>query len=248
MNHNTFIAALTDRALPVPPGLTSWRSPRLERRFSVYRNNVASALIAAIAARYPVVARLVGRDFFHAMTREYVLHHLPRSPVLIEYGRDYPDFLAAFPPASCLPYLTDVARLELARWEAYHAADAKPVGRDAFAAVAAKRLPKIRLQFLPSVAVLVSRFPIVSIWHTNTHDAEVKPVDLSLGEDALVARPELDVEIHRLPPGAATFLTLLVAEGPLGEAAAGALEAAADFDLALNLKALIEARIVARIL
>jgi hypothetical protein len=243
-----FAAALIDRTLPVPEGVTSWTGPRPQRRFAVYRNNVSSALIEAMAVRYPVVARLVGRDFFRAMTREYVLGRLPRSPVLIDYGRDYPDFLATFPPAAGLSYLPDVARLESAHWEAYHAADAQAVDATAFAALEAERLAAIRLEFLPSVTVLASRFPVVSIWHTNTHDAEVKPVDLSTGEDAAVARPELDVEIHRLPPGAATFLTSLMAGATLGKAAALALEAHAAFDLAVNLKGLIETRIVARIL
>jgi hypothetical protein len=242
-----FAAALFDRELPVPEGVTSWTGPRPQRRFAVYRNNISSALIEALAIRYPVVMRLVGEEFFRAMTREYVQTHLPSSPVLIEYGSDYPPFISDFLPAAGLPYLADVARLESAYWEAYHAADGRPVDASAFAAVPPGRLPGLRLAFLPSVRVVTSSWPVVSIWRTNTHDIEVTPIDLSVAEDTLVARPELDVEIRRLPRGAASFLSRLMEGAPLGEAAGAAVAEDSDFDLAANLKGLIEARIIARL-
>ena len=42
------------------------------RRFGVYRNNVYASLIDVLAGRFPVVARLVGEEFFRAMARAYV--------------------------------------------------------------------------------------------------------------------------------------------------------------------------------
>jgi hypothetical protein len=182
------------------------------------------------------------------MTREYVLRHLPASPVLIGYGRDFPDFVSGFPPAATLPYLADVARLESAYWQAYHAADARFLDAAAFTAIASERLASIRMEFLPSFFLVTSIFPIVSIWHTNVHDAEVQPVDLSVGESAAVARPELDVEIHRLPSGAAKFLESLRTGHMLADAAAAGAAADQRFDLAHNLRGLIETRIVARLL
>ena len=86
-----------------------------------------SALIGAIEARYPVTRRLVGDEFFRAMARAYVAEEKPRSPVLIHYGADFPDFVARFEPAREIAYLADVARLENAWVEAYHAAEAAPL-------------------------------------------------------------------------------------------------------------------------
>jgi hypothetical protein len=50
-----FAAALIDRALPVPGGVTSWTQPLPAKRFGIYRNNVSGALADALAVRYPVV-------------------------------------------------------------------------------------------------------------------------------------------------------------------------------------------------
>ena len=81
--------------------------------------------------RYPVTRRLVGDDFFRAMARAFVAAQKPRSPVLIHYGADFPAFVEAFEPAREIPYLTDVARLENAWVEAYHAAEAPALALEA---------------------------------------------------------------------------------------------------------------------
>ncbi|MGE0212781.1 MAG: DUF2063 domain-containing protein [Parvibaculaceae bacterium] len=243
-----FAAALLDHALPVPDGVTSREGSRSERRFGVYRANVSAALVEALAVRYPVVKRLVGQKFFRAMARDYALKNLPRSPVLIRYGGDYPEFIEGFGPAGSLPYLADVARLESAWWETYHAADAEPLPPAAFEAVPETRLADVRLAFVPAMRLLSSRFPVVSIWRTNTEDETVAPVDLAEPEDALVARPEMEVEVRRLPPGGYTFLAALRDGHSLGQAASDAMEADKRFNLADNLAGLIRSRIAAEIL
>jgi hypothetical protein len=69
-------------------------------------------------------------------------------------------------------------------------------------------------------------------------------VDLGRAEDALVVRPRLEVEIHRLPPGAARFLRALAAGHPLGQAAADAGAAAPGFDLVASFALLIRSEAV----
>ena len=241
---STFASAVIDRRKPVPDGITSWTGDRPHRRFGVYRSNVSGALIEALGVRYPVVKRLVGDEFFRAMTGEYALTHLPQSPVLIHYGADYPDFIAGFEPARSVPYLADVARLESAHWQAYHAADQRPIDRHRLAAVPPERLPGLTFTFHPAVFIVASRFPVVSIWETNIHDDQVRPVDLTQGEDALVTRPEIAVEVRRLPSGAAIFLAALNKGDALGTAAARASEEAPGFDLADNLAGMMSAQLI----
>jgi len=71
---------------------------------------------------------------------EYLADRLrvPRSAVMIHYGADFPGFVAAFEPAREIAYLSDVARLEDAWVEAYHAAEAAPL---ALAALALGAIP-----------------------------------------------------------------------------------------------------------
>ena len=66
------------------------------RRFAVYRNNVAVGLIGALEARYPVSRRIAGDDLFRAMARAFVRANKPRSPVMIAYGGEFPEFVAEY--------------------------------------------------------------------------------------------------------------------------------------------------------
>jgi hypothetical protein len=63
----TFAKSLLDRTVPVPVEIRNASRRRADRRFAVYRNNVAAGLANALAARFPVVKRLVGDEFFRAM-------------------------------------------------------------------------------------------------------------------------------------------------------------------------------------
>jgi hypothetical protein len=57
----------------------------------------------------------------------------PRSPVMAHYGAGFAGFIEEFPPAAGLPYLADVARLELLRVHAYHAVEAQAVSPESIA-------------------------------------------------------------------------------------------------------------------
>lgn len=241
---DAFATAVRSRTVAVPPFIRNAKRGRADRRFAVYRNNVMAGLVAALEARFPVVVRLVGAEFFRAMAHAYVQADPPRSPVLLAYGDTFPAFVGCFAPAAVIPYLADIARLELARGVAYHAADAEPLGRAAFAALAPATLGAIRMRLHPSASIISSRFPIVSIWRAHQDEDIPAPVESQGGESALVARPRLDVEVHRLAPGVDAFLQALAG----GMTLAGAVEAGetktAAFDTAAALALLIASEVV----
>jgi hypothetical protein len=242
-----FAAALRDPIGPAPAGLVGPNREPAPRRFAVYRNNVVVGFVNALRSAFPVTERIVGADFFQAMARAYALAEPPRSPMLMDYGVTFADFIAGFAPAAALPYLPDVARIERAWREAYHAADAEPLAAEDFASVGADAVAGLKLQLHPSLRLLRSRFPAQTIWTMNASDGEVRPVDLAQAEDTLIVRPETQVEVRRVPPGGAAFLATLQQGVTLGEAAAAALGDDARFDLAGNLSGLIAAGAIAAI-
>lgn len=230
-----FATALLDTDRAVPEGLTAWNGLRPERRFGVYRDNVVAGLIGALASRFPVAENIVGKDFFAAMAHEFVRLHPPRSPLLLAYGDDFADFVETFEPAGDIDYLPDVIRLEAARGKAYHAADAAPLDPVLLAAIEPERLASLVFVLHPSASILRSPFPMVTIWTMNAGEMELRPIDNWSGEDALVVRPEMMVEIHRLPAGGAVFLEVLAGRADLATAVEAAVATAPDFDLSANL-------------
>jgi hypothetical protein len=198
-----------------------------------------SSLIKVVAARFPTVRRLLGEDCFLEAVRRFIAAEPPRSPLLLDYGDGFPEFLRHLGGDACI---ADIADLEVARGKAYHAADAVSLPPQAFAAIPSERLAGLRLTFHPSVSLLQSRFPIVSLWHANQ---EAGDVALPQGhpESALIARPMLEVEVWNLPPGGFAFLTALRRGATMTEATEAAMDVAPDFDLAVNLSVLIKASI-----
>jgi hypothetical protein len=210
------------------------------RRYNVYRNNVTVSLIGALAAVYPAVQRITGIEFFRAMARFHIRVTPPTSPLLFEYGRDFPAFIERYEYAQDMPWLADTARIERAWLDAYHAADAPVLGAADLAAVPTERLADLVFMPHPATRLARSRYAAVTIFAANRKPASVQDVDASQAEDALITRPEFDVLVRRLAPGQAEFVSALMAGHPLGVAAAAALEARSDFDVGIGLATLIE--------
>jgi len=240
----SFAEALLDADRPIPFGINAHNAAVSARRFAVYRNNVVAGLVKALKSRFAVVEKIVGEEFFAAMARVFVKEQPPRSPLLATYGDDLPAFIARFEPARGLPYLADVARLEAARTRSYHAADATPLGAEHFAALDAAAVGDIHIDIHPSTEVVRSAYPILTIWAMNSGEQELAPIENWRGEDALVSRPYLEVEVRALPPGGAAFLLALAAGRRLSEAAEAALADDPDFDLTGNLAELIGSGLV----
>jgi hypothetical protein len=238
-----FSAALLDRAAPLPWGLVGPDGKPSARRFAVYRNNVVASLTDALEDSFPAVCRIVGEEFFRAMARIYVLARPPHSPILLDYGASFPDFIAGFDPAAALPYLPDVARIERAWSEAYHAAEAAPLDPAAFGAIPEDQLAGIHLTLHPSLRIVRSRYPALTIWRMNVDDGVPGPVEFSIGEDALIVRPKAEVEVRSMPPGGAAFVNALAGGLSLGEATKAGAEAHELFDLEANLVGLIGAQL-----
>jgi hypothetical protein len=172
----SFAAALLDPGLPVPLGVVSDNAPSLSRRFAVHRNNVVAGLVEALEARFPAVEKIVGKEFFVAMALAFIQKRPPRSPLLAAYGDEFAEFIGAFEPAHELPYLVDVARIEAARTRAYHAADAAPLGASELAQLDAKTLSGLRVDLHPSLEIVRSAHPVVTIWAMNSGAQKLEPI------------------------------------------------------------------------
>lgn len=245
---DAFVAALSDPSR-TPSGLTSGNGDPAHR-FGVYRNNVVVSLIEALATTFPVTEALVGRQFFRAMARIYARQSPPSSCVLADYGAGFPEFIEEFAPASELPYLADVARLEHLRVVAYHAADATVLPTEAFQALLGNsdRLFAARVELHPACRWLRSSHPVFSLWAAHQGVPDLHAVDLAVGEDALVIRPNCDVRVLSLPAGGVELLDALSGGVTLAEAIGHAASTVIDFDLPRQLAGLIENGLITRLI
>lgn len=225
-----FAAALLDPAKPLPPGLIA-----MGGRFDVYRNNVVASLSAALARTFPVVEQMLGDDYFRALAAEFVRRHPPGERVVARYGAAFPSFLEGFEPLREYPYLPDLARLEWARIEAWHAAD-HPVA-DLPLAEDPARLVRSQLMLHPSARIVTSDWPVASLWDAHQAEEFASPEDWQ-GECLAVFRREGQLVHAKLAHRHASFLEALEHSVTLGDALTSLgdeTEAAVALRLAVNL-------------
>jgi hypothetical protein len=208
-----------------------------------YRRRIASP-IDVLAERFPVVRRIVGRDSFAAMARRFVACEPPGSATLLRYGETFPRFIRRQGNSAAIEYVADIAELEMFRRKAHLAPEAIPVDRRALVSLRAKRLAELRLVFHPSVFLVASRFPIVTIWESAKRRGGNGTIERWRAEAALVARPLREARVSRLLPGGHAFIESLSKGWTVAAAIEAGVAASAKFDVSANLAFLTEAQIV----
>jgi hypothetical protein len=201
-------------------------------------------LLAVMAARFPVVRRLVGEDSFDLMVRRFVRRQLCSSRGRGEHGEAFAPFIRSQGAAASFAYVADVAEVETAYDRARDCVEARPLGARAVASLPVQRLNGLRVELHPSVGLVSSRFPIVTVWHNNRRGDRGGMIERWRAEDALVVRPFRKVEVWRLPAGGHAFFAALAQGQSVAAAARAARAGTAQFDLAANCALLAKSNVV----
>jgi hypothetical protein len=142
--------------------------------------------------------------------------------------------------------LVDVARLENAWVEAYHAEDASVATVVELAALNPDCLPGTRIAFHPAARLMRFATPAASVWAAaQSSNGPAAPVE-GTGEDALITRPDYDVRVRVLPSLGYDFALRLGEGATLIEAAAALNDPA--FDFGTHLVGLIDSGAVASVI
>lgn len=209
-------------------------SPGLE----IYKNNVFVRLIEALEASYPVVHRLVGSEFFRFSAQHFIAEHPPRSGALLNFVEGFEKFLRGFDPASSVSYLPDVARLEYLYLRAYNAPDVPSF--HGLPRLSSHELSGLRLELHPSAGLMRSSYQVSRIWELNRRPGEIEDLVLpAKNEYLLVIRPEAQVEVRRLSPGAYAMVMALHANETIDGAFEAGSEAEPGFKRKRHLAALL---------
>ena len=223
---------LRGESAPLQPFIREAGIP-FDRRLQVYRNNTFLSLTAALKTTFPVVCRLVDERFFSYAADAFIRERPPQAPCLSEYGSEFAEFLAAFPPARPLKYLPDVARLEWAINEASFAPNAPVLDPGRIAAIPHESYAELMFVMHPSCRLLVSDYPVDRIWWAHQPGGDIESgIDLDAGGcRLLVHRQGIDVRIATLDAAGFAFIANLSKDRTLKDS----YEASATVDSEFNL-------------
>jgi hypothetical protein len=189
--------------------LSRWLT-RSSQGIEVYRNTIASGAIDALAATFATVQQMVGEEWFRAAAREVVRSHPPGDPALINYGSNFPLWLADFPPAADTPYLAGVARLDWLWWQSWSAADASLLDAASLSELSPEILSSTGLGLHPTLRLAEFDTGIPSLWlaHQSPLRGEAHQLDI-VPERILFIRTGAHVQSHLVDPATFAFLQAL---------------------------------------
>ncbi len=156
--------AATPGALHAAPELVDLVLPSAqlepEARLAIYADMYWWRILDVLREDFARTADALGEAAFEELARRYLGSRPSRDPSIARVGEALPRFLARHLPAGAPAFAPDLARLEWARVEACTAPDAEPLRLDDLRAVAPEAWPELRLEAVPSLAVLELGWPV----------------------------------------------------------------------------------------
>lgn len=148
-----------------------------------HANTISHARLVALEASFPLTRAEIGEARFNAICRDYTDTAYARGSDIALIGRDFANFLES---AAASPAICDLAAVEWAWLESYHAADAGPLLLADIAALDDGGLLALQVILHPAARLVKVR------------SALANPLaHLAQGRDAaiLISRPEAEVRL-----------------------------------------------------
>jgi hypothetical protein len=207
----------------------------LVKRFAIYQNNVFFSFTEALSDLYPVIKKLVGEDFFNGAANVYIRKHPPSQAAMVYFGSSFPEFLRSFEHTASMPYLVDIAELELKHHQAYHAADIVAMSADDFTKIEPEKVGELKLALHPSLSLLSSPYPIFSIWQSNQDEESSdnastnnESINLDEPQSVIIVRHEYERKVFHVDKNTINFYHLIANKESISASAHSVMESATE--------------------
>jgi len=193
-------ATLIDGPDHLPEGLFAGSEGEVLRGLRVHANTISHARLVALEDTFPRTRDHLGEAEFNRLSRAFVDAGGAQRRSLADIGADFPSWLAD-------PLAADLARVEWAWLESYHAAEAPPLALADLAGIEEAALLDLAVRCHPAARVVA----LVS--------AAAPLVDPAFASDVavlLVTRPDAEVRLFAIHPADAAALDVAQKISPLG--------------------------------
>lgn len=124
------------------------------QRINIYANAYFYRLLECLKEEFPAALAVADPKEFADLVRSYLVWRPPTEPSIFYAGRYLAEFLRNHNLSQRWPFIAELARLERATLESFHAADAPMLSGEALRGIAAEQWPAIELRAHPSVEIL----------------------------------------------------------------------------------------------
>jgi hypothetical protein len=132
-------------------------------RVTIYADAYFYRLLDCFYEEFPTTSAIFGSDNFVDLVRYYLRAWPPTEPSIFYAGRYLNAFLRDHPLVTRWPFISELARLERAILDVFHAADAFTLSDEAMRAIPSRQWPAIRLKTHPAVEVLYNEWRVTDV-------------------------------------------------------------------------------------
>ncbi len=192
--------------------------PGIER-LEVYAEGYPARIKETLLECYPAINKVMGEGVFTELALEFARSCDFNHYNLSHAADTFPDFLQINPRSEEFPFLRDLARLELAVQNSFHA-EVKPSATGAdFAEKAVSDGENLIFQFQPHVFGIRSFWPILDIWNARKLSPDQIKIQMEgRAQAALVYRRGEQVVCQKAGALEVAVLQSLMEGNPLGKA------------------------------
>ncbi|MGE0014106.1 MAG: putative DNA-binding domain-containing protein [Azoarcus sp.] len=158
-----YILDASNETAPVLPLLDGSFGLARDERLSIYHRAYRARLRDALGTVFERTWIYLGDDEFGREAARYIEQAPSHSPNLRDYGRSFPDFLAASMPAD--PEVGELARMDWLLHDAFDAPDHPRLQADALTQLSDDDWECARFVFCPGVALAEFTCNTIDVWH-----------------------------------------------------------------------------------
>jgi hypothetical protein len=132
-------------------------------RVEVYANGYFYRILEVLKEDYPATLAVAGDDHFHNLATGYLIDYPPAQPSIHFAGLNFAAYLATHPLRARWPFVADLARLERATLESFHAAGAPTLEAHAMRALSPAEWPALTIRLHPATRLIDSEWRVDTV-------------------------------------------------------------------------------------
>jgi hypothetical protein len=153
------------RELTLPPGgldqlIAGDGRMTAAERVEIYATGYFYRILEVMKEDFPATLAVVGADNFHNLVTGYLIDYPPTQPSIYFAGKSFALFLATNQLRERWPFLADLATLERANLESFHATDAPALDGELVRTIPAAAWPALKLRMHPATRLVASAWRI----------------------------------------------------------------------------------------
>ncbi len=151
-------------------------------RIGIYANAYFFRLLDCLREEFPATLAVVGPDNFAALVRDYLLQYPPSEPSINHAGRYLAEYLRNHRLVRQWPFIAELARLERAILDVFHAADAPTLSVEGLRMITPQQWPELELRAHPAVKIVHGKWRVADLlsavesgdeWSEPAHESAV---------------------------------------------------------------------------